>query len=79
MIQYFCDRCGQQFGGPLDQVTIVDGNGVTTVYDLCAPCRQELKDTDIQTKQDFVSSLMTQDEIVAKQVNAVNLKGIKNG
>ena len=70
MIQYFCDNCGQQFGGPLDQVSITDEHGVITIYDLCAPCRKIMNDTQNNVQKSFAESMMKPNEI---------MKGIKNG
>ena len=49
MTIYKCDRCGKEFGGPLDREVI---NGETV--DLCFPCRKELKDLQEQGKINFM-------------------------
>jgi len=80
MKQYFCDSCGQQFGGPLDEVPITDEHGVTTMYDLCAPCRKILNDTQTDVQQSFANSMMKPDEILSNYASTIAPigKGIKN-
>lgn len=57
MKTFACDRCGQEFGGPLDEEQYTDENGVTTIFDLCAPCRKELKTAKQKAEKAYFDKL----------------------
>ena len=55
---FICDKCNTEFPEPLDQEMYKDEHAVWHTFDLCAPCRKNMK-TEQNT---FLNSL-------AKDVN----------
>lgn len=47
-----CDRCNTEFKEELDREV---HNGKT--YDLCAPCRKDLRDSKIKVERDFFKKI----------------------
>lgn len=54
---FTCDKCLTQFKEPLDEVLYVDIHGNSYVFDLCAPCRKDLKEKDKKVKTDFFEEI----------------------
>lgn len=52
-----CDNCGKEFPEPLDQEKYTDEHGVTTMLDLCAPCRKLLSDARQKPEDDFLGKI----------------------
>jgi hypothetical protein len=50
---FICDKCGAQFESPLDEEYHTDKHGILHKYDLCAPCREDLKTKNEKVKKDF--------------------------
>lgn len=72
---FVCDKCGTQFNSPLDEEIHADEHGVKTIYDLCAPCRQNLKATDSQTKTDFFAETIDTSAIqISVPVSPIKIK-----
>jgi hypothetical protein len=54
---FICDNCKREFPEPLDQEKHTDIHGVTTNYDLCAPCRKKLKDEKAKPVTGFFAKI----------------------
>jgi hypothetical protein len=63
MKYFICDKCGSQFNSPLDEESFVDEHNVTTIYDLCAPCRKDLKADKVQKNKDFFVDVIKPESI----------------
>ena len=55
---FTCDKCGAEFPEPLDQEMYKDEHGVTTMLDLCAPCRKLLKQARQKPEDNFLGEII---------------------
>jgi hypothetical protein len=56
--QFTCDSCGDTFPQPLDEVFYKDEHGVDHIFDLCAPCRKNIKDKKTKSDKDVLGKLV---------------------
>lgn len=50
---FTCDKCGLTSPHAFDEEKYPDENGKERTYDLCAPCRKDLKDKREKLQRDF--------------------------
>lgn len=55
---FICDKCKAEFPEPIDQELYKDEHGNTTMVDLCAPCRKDIKTTKDKTEAEVLSQLV---------------------
>lgn len=55
---FICDKCKEEFNGPLDEEQYLDENGIPHTFDLCAPCRSELKTKREKVHKDYFEKLL---------------------
>lgn len=53
-----CDKCKAEFPEPLDQELYKDEHGVSTMIDLCAPCRKLLGEQRQSGEKTFLGKLV---------------------
>jgi len=51
-----CDKCNKEFPQAIEEEKVKDIHGVWTIYDLCAPCKNDLNDAKETTRKDFVKT-----------------------
>jgi hypothetical protein len=56
--RFICDNCKKEFLQPLDEEMYKDIHGVWHTFDLCAPCRGELKGKKDKTNKDYFDKLI---------------------
>ena len=54
---FICDNCEKEFPSPLDEEKYTDEHGVTTIYDLCAPCRKILQEDKQKPVKNFFNKI----------------------
>ena len=55
---FICDKCGTEFPQPLDEEKYKDEHGNWHVFDLCAPCRADLKVVRAKPEKEFFKVLI---------------------
>jgi len=55
---FICDSCGDIFPQPLDEIEYKDEHGVNHIFDLCAPCRKNIKDKKTKSDKDVLGKLV---------------------
>lgn len=55
---FICDKCGKQFNSPLDEEHFTDEHGVNYTFDMCAPCRKDLREERDNTHKEFFGKLI---------------------
>lgn len=60
---FICDSCGATFPQPLDQETYKDEHGVTTMVDLCFPCRNKLKTERQKPEDNFLGKIVNKGKV----------------
>jgi len=55
---FICDKCSKEFPQPLDEEKYKDIHGEWHVFDLCAPCRADLKVERGKPDKEFLGKLV---------------------
>ena len=55
---FICDNCNKQFPSPLDEEKFKDEHGVWHSFDLCAPCRQVLREGKRETEHGYFDKII---------------------
>ena len=55
--QIICDGCGKAYSQLLDEVLYTDEQGVEYVFDRCAKCRKEYRQTKEQSNKSYLDKL----------------------
>ena len=53
-----CDSCNKKFPQPIDEEKYKDEHGNWHVFDLCAPCRGELKVKKEKPEKDYFDAIL---------------------
>lgn len=55
---FICDSCKKEFSQPLDEIFYKDEHGVNHIFDMCAPCRTDIKSKNSKHDKDVLGKLI---------------------